>query len=62
MVSPGFPDAHRLVGLLNVQGVPLGLGIDGDGLDPHAPRRLDHPTGDLAAVGDEDFLEHGRFP
>src|SRR6202453_923241 len=34
------------------------FGIDGDGSDAHAARRFDDATGDLAAVGDQDCLEH----
>ena len=55
------PDGDRFVGHLDMQRVLVGLGIDGDGLDAHAARRLDDPAGDFAAVGDQDFLEH-RLP
>ncbi len=54
------PDGDRLVGHLDVQGVLVGLGIDSDGVDPHATRSLDDPAGDFAAVGDENLLEHLR--
>ncbi len=54
------PDAHRLVGHRDVQRVAVGLGIDRHRGDPHAPRRLDDPAGDLAPVGDEDLPEQ-RF-
>ena len=57
----GRANGDRFVGHLDVQRVLVGLGIDGDGLDPHATRRLDDPAGDFAAVGDKDFLEH-RLP
>ena len=36
----------------------VGLGIDGDGLDPEFFAGSDDPEGDFAAIGDEDFLEH----
>ena len=36
----------------------VGVGIDRDRLDPHAPRGADHPARDLPAIGDQDFLEH----
>ncbi|MPL82810.1 hypothetical protein SDC9_28759 [bioreactor metagenome] len=56
-------DMHRLVSHLHVQRVRIGVGIDGDRLDPHLARRLDHAAGDLAAVCDQDFLEHvSPFP
>jgi hypothetical protein len=41
-----------------MQGVAVGFGIDGNRLDPHAAGSLDDPAGDLAAVCDQDFLEH----
>ena len=54
----GRADGDRLVGHLDVQRVLVGLGIDGDGLDPHSTRGLDDPAGDFAAVGDQNLLEH----
>ena len=51
-------DMHRLVGHLDMHRVAVGIGIDRDGGDPHLPRRLDDAAGDLAAIGDQDFLEH----
>ncbi len=54
-------DCDRLVGHLDMQRVLVGFGVDSDGLDAHAARRLDDATGDFAAIGDEDFLEH-RLP
>ena len=53
-------DMHRLVGHLDMHGVAVGIGIDGDRRDPHLPRRPDDAAGDLAAIGDQDFLEHRR--
>ena len=52
------PDQHRLVRHLDMQRVAVGLGIDGDRRDAHLPRGADDPAGDLAAVGDQDTLEH----
>ncbi len=57
----GRADGDRLVGHFDMQGVLVGLGIDGDGLDAHAARGLDDPAGDFAAIGDENFFEH-RLP
>ena len=48
----------RLVGHLDMQRILVGFRIDGDGSDAHAARRPDDATGDLAAVGDQDFVEH----
>ncbi len=47
--------AHR-----DVQRVAVGLGVDGDGGDAHAPCRLDDPAGDLAPIGHKDLVEHAR--
>ncbi len=46
------------VGHLDVQRLAIGVGIDGDRLDAHLARGLDDAAGDLAAIGNEDFLEH----
>ena len=54
-------DMDGLVRHLDVERVAVGIGIDGDGLDAHAPRRLDDAAGDFAAIGDQNFLEHA-FP
>ena len=51
-------DVHGLVGHFHVQRVPIGIGIDGDGLDAHLARSLDDAAGDLATVGDQNFFEH----
>jgi hypothetical protein len=54
-------DADRLVGHGHVHRVLVGLGIHGDGLDAHLAGGLDDAAGDLAAVGNQDFLEHERL-
>ncbi len=54
-------DAIRLVGKLHVQRVRIGRGINGDGLDAHIAARADNTDRDLAAIGDEHFIEHGAF-
>ena len=51
-------DGDGRVGHLDMQGVLVGLRIDGDRLDAHFARGLDDPAGDLAAIGDQDTLEH----
>ena len=55
----GRPDAHRLVGELDVERVAVGRRVDGDRLDPELVQRADHPHGDLASVRDEHAVEHG---
>ena len=43
---------------LDVHGLVVGLGIDGDRLDAEFLAGADDAQGDFAAVGDEDFVEH----
>src|SRR5690606_7283878 len=52
-------DMHGRVGHLHMQRIAIGVRIDGDRAQAHAPCRLDDATGDLAAVGDEEGGEHG---
>ena len=56
----GRADGDRLVRHFNVERVLVGFGVDGDGPDAHAARRLDDAAGYFAAVGDQDFIEHRR--
>ena len=51
-------DMDGLVGHLHMQGVPVGIGIDGHRLDAHAPGGLDDPARDLAPVRNQDLVEH----
>ena len=53
-------DQHGLVGLAHVQGVGVGLGMDGDGAQAHAAGGAEHAAGDLATIGDQDGFEHAR--
>ena len=46
-----------LVGDLDVEGVPVGLGIDGDGPDAVVLAGAGDTDGDLATIGDEDFAD-----
>ena len=43
---------------LDVQGILVGLRIDGDRFDSQSARGLDDPAGDFAAIGNQDTLEH----
>ena len=54
------PDRDCRVGHLDMERVAVSLGINRNGCDPHAAGGLDDPTGDFAAVGNEDSLEHFR--
>ena len=58
-LGAGGPMRTRLVGVGDVRRLLVGLGVDGDGADAEPLARADDPAGDLAAVGDEDLLEHG---
>ena len=49
---------NGLIRHLDMQRILVRFGIDGDGPDAHAARRLNDATGDLAAVSDQDCLEH----
>ena len=44
-----------------MDGITVGLGIDRDRFNTHPPRGLDDPAGDLAAIGDQDSLEHALW-
>ena len=39
----------------------VGVGIDGDGFYAHFAGGEDHAAGDLATVGDQDFIEHSEL-
>ena len=52
-------DQEGLVGLAHMRSVPIDLGVDGDGADPHLLQGPGDADGDLAAVGYQDLLEHG---
>ena len=54
----GRSDQDRLIGHLDMQRIAVGLGIDGNRLDPHPAGGLDDPAGDLAAIGDQNSFEH----
>ena len=56
----GGTEQVGLVGLADVAGVAVGLGVDGDRADAHLLERADDADRDLAAVCDQDFLEHRR--
>ena len=56
------PDQNGLVRHLDMDSVTIRFGIDGHRLDAHPLRGLYHTACDFAAVGNKDFLEHGRPP
>ena len=59
--GPGGADADGLGGQLDMEGLRIRLGIGGHGLDIQLPAGPLDPQGDLAPVGDQHPLQHGRY-
>ena len=55
-------DADALVGEPHMHGVGVGGRMHGDGLDAELLAGAQDPERDLAAIGDEDLLEHALVP
>ncbi|MCY1441995.1 hypothetical protein D9M71_583370 [compost metagenome] len=55
-------DVVRFVGTLDVQGVAVGLGINGYRADAHLGASAHDTDSDFPTVGDQDFLDHFGFP
>ncbi len=55
----GRPDAHRLVGHAHVLEVAVHGGMHRDRLDPEAVAGPQDAQRDLAAIGDDDLVQHG---
>src|SRR5216683_4597614 len=59
-------DAHVLVGKADVQRILVGFRIDRDGFDAKLAAREDDAHRDLAAIRNQNFLEHsysgGPYP
>ena len=53
----GTAQGVRLIGQLHVQGVAVGISVDGDGLQALVAGRANHADGDFAAVGDENLAD-----
>jgi len=58
-LSEGWGDIFGLY-IGDNPGLGIGFRIDGDGTHAHPARGPDHAAGDLAAVGNQDLLEHLR--
>ena len=58
LVRRGRANMDRLIRHLNVQGLRIRVRIDGDRSQAHLAGSLDDVAGNLAPVGDQDFLEH----
>ncbi len=48
----------RLVGKFDVERFAIGVGVDGNGRDPHFARRANYANGNLAAIGDQELVDH----
>ena len=55
-------DADALVGEPHMHGVGVGRRMDGDRRDADLLAGAEHAERDLAAVGDQDLVEHARSP
>jgi hypothetical protein len=51
-------DGDGLIGYFDVERVAVGVGIDRNGCNPHPACGFYDATGDFAAIGNEDSLEH----
>ena len=51
-------DAHALVGEAHVHGVGIGGGVHRDRRNTDLPAGTQNPERDLAAIGDQHFVEH----
>jgi hypothetical protein len=56
--TPGASDADGLVSELDVKGLNIGLGVNGEGFNAELTARADNAEGDFTAICDEDFLDH----
>ena len=52
-------DAHRLVGEPDERRIGVRIGVHGDRREAHRATRAHHAECDLAAVRDQDLVEHG---
>lgn len=52
------PDADIVIGKADMQRFPIGLAEDGHGMDAEFATGADDPKGNLAPIGNEDFIEH----
>ena len=60
-VAAGALESHPGVGLGDVWGRRVGIGVDGDGADAETAAGGEDAPRDLAAVGDQDSSDHGRL-
>jgi hypothetical protein len=52
-------EAVGFIGTAHMQGIDIGIGIDGDGLHAIVGAGSRDAHGDLATVGNQNFVNHG---
>src|SRR6478752_305363 len=57
----GRPDRDSGIRHLDVQGIFIGLRINGDRFNSQSTRGLDNPAGDFAPIGNQNTLEHAAL-
>ncbi|OQA04042.1 MAG: hypothetical protein BWY69_00128 [Planctomycetes bacterium ADurb.Bin401] len=57
-----WPDADALVGEAHMHRIGIGRGMHGNGRDAEFLAGAQHAQGDLAAVGNQDFVKHRARP
>ena len=57
-----WPNQDRLIGQLHMAGQFVSFRINGHGLYAHFLGGGDHSAGNFATVGDQNFVEHVRYP
>jgi hypothetical protein len=58
-ITAGALEPHPDVGLRDVWGCRVGIGVDGDRADPETAAGGKDAARDLTTVGDQDFSDHG---
>ena len=54
------PEEERLVGVGDVEGAAIPVGVDAHGGDPELAEGAEDANRDLSPVGNQNLLEHGR--
>jgi hypothetical protein len=52
------PEMGGFIGLADMQGGAIRVGVDGHGADTHLTQCAYNPQRDLAAIGDQNLCEH----
>jgi hypothetical protein len=57
---PESPEQERLVGVRDVEGLAIALGIDADRADAELPQGAEDADRDLTPICDQNLVEHER--